>query len=347
MLGASDAVVTWWGIERHRLALAALAAALCADALVRRRWPEVEWPLVALCAVLMVVDRSGRTWAERVALEARYASRRRLTWAALRVEDESLIIDVGASSRAWCYDFVHRGRLDLADRDMALATRLAQFCDSLADAGQATHVAIHVGVRGSGPVRTTLSATRPAPPPPEWRRDARAGVVTSLHLGRTPILERRGYVRTPDRVLRTLRVASFAPGREAIALGRLSEQLSWLTLSMHASVVAAARARRVTARAVHRLGSDAQVARVAGFRWSARREWELEIVRQREQSVAGGSALCRWALYLVVEGTSLAQLRSRVVQLEQLAQAAGLRLDAGAARQAEWYAFQLPGGPGW
>jgi len=192
-----------------------------------------------------------------------------------------------------------------------------------------------------------LSVTRPVAPPAEWRRSPRSGVARGLSIGRTPVVERRDHVRTARGVARTLRVASFAPGRDAQALAALSEKLSWLTLSLHASVLPASRARRMTSRAVHRMGSDAQLARSAGFRWSARREFEFDALRQREQVVAGGAALCRWALYVVVHATSLAQLRSRVDQAQEIARTAGLRLDAGVSMQAAWFTFQLPGGPGW
>jgi hypothetical protein len=320
---------------------------MAADALLRRGWRQWEWPCVVVCATLAVVQRSGRSWGERAVVEVKYLLRRRLSSISVRTDDDALEYHVRGTRRVWCYDFVHRGRLDLANRDVALADRLAYLADSLAEAGEVAHLAIHVESSGSGLVRTALSVTVPAVPPPEWRRDPRSGVARALAVGRTPLVERREYVRTAHEVVRTLRVASFAPGREAQALERLSEQLSWLTLSLHSSVLPASRARRMTSRAVHRMGSDAQLARSAGFRWSARREWELDALRQREQVVAGGTALCRWALYLVVHATSLAQLRSRVNELEEIARAAGLRLEAGVAVQSEWFAFQLPGGPGW
>jgi len=322
---------------------------MAADALLRRDWRDGEWPGVMLSAALAVTASSGRSWGERAVLEAKFWLRRRLSWIAVSVDADAdaMVLDVRGTRRVWCYDFVHRGRLDLATRDESLARRLANLADSLADAGQDTHLAIHVEKACDGEVRTVLSMTVPSRPSREWRRDARSGVSRLLSVGRTPIIERRTYVRAPDAVARTLRVSHFAPGRESAALERLSDELSWLTLSLHASVLPALRARRVTSRAVHRVGSDAQLARSAGFRWSARREWELEGLRQREQVVASGSALCQWALYLVVHASSLAQLRSRVHELVEITRSVGLQLDHGVARQAEWLAFQLPGGPGW
>lgn len=345
-LGESDAVSRWWGLERHRLLLLVAGAVLVADALVRRDWREWEWPCAAVCAALTVV-RSGHSWGERVVTEAQYHLRRRLTWVTMSVDGDALVLDVRGTRRVWCYDFVHWGRLDLAHRDGPLAGRLAHLADALAAAGEGVHLALHVESRGDAAARTTLSLTGPATPAREWRQDPRSGVVRSLSLGRTPVVERRDYVRTPDGVVRILRVSGLAPGREMVALDRLSEQLSWITLSLHASILPAPRARRMTSRAVHRVGSDAQLARSAGFRWTARREWELDALRQREAVVAGGAALCQWALYLAIHAPSLAHLRLRVLEASQIARTAGLRVDQGVAMQREWFVYQLPGGPGW
>ena len=346
-LAETDAAPRWWGFERHRIVLITLSAALVVDAVVRRRWGGWEWPGALVAAPMVLHDAAGHSWGERTVMEMRYVFRRRVSWITTRIDVDTLVLDVRGTRRVWCYDFAHRGRLDLADRDLALAQRLAHFADSLAGAGESAHLAIHVGSPQGEPARTTLSVTVPAVPAPEWRRSARGDVVAPLAVGRTPTIERRDYLRTPVGVVATLRVSGFSPGLETAALERLSEQLSWLTISLHASVLPAPRGRRMTARAVHRIGSDANVARSAGFRWTARREWELDVLRQREHVVAGGAALCRWALYLVVRAPSLPGLRVRVDEVVHVARAAGLRLDTGVARQAEWFAFQLPGGPGW
>lgn len=346
-LGDADAIVRWFGLERHRLVLLTMAVGLGADALVRPGTRCWEW-LGALVAVTVTAPGSvGRSWGEWAVVEARYRLRRRLWWITVAVDPEALVLTVHGEQRVWTYDFAHRGRLDLASRDVGLATRLAHMVETLAAAGDDAHVSLHVDAREDGSVRTVLSTTVASVAPYEWRRDSRAGVPRTLSLGRNPLIERRHYVRTTDHVVRTLRVIRFAPGRETAVLEALSERVSWLTLSVHASVVPAMRARRLTARAVHRVGSDAHATQAAGFRWSARREWELDVLRQREQVVAAGAALCQWALYVVVRASSLPQLRRRVADVIVVARAAGVRLDPGSARQREWYAFQLPGGPGW
>jgi hypothetical protein len=240
----------------------------------------------------------------------------------VKVREDALDLSVHGAHRVWCYNFAHHGRLDLARRDVVLADRLARMVESLAAAGQPAHVAMHVETLDAeqGSVRTVLSATVPSLPPPEWRRDPLSGIAGTLRPGRSVIVERREYVRTSRHVLRTLRVASFSPGREASALEALSENVQWLTVSLHASIIPAARGRH---------------------------EWELEAYRQRENSVAAGAALCQWALYAVVRATSIEQLRRRVARTMEVAQSAGLRLEAGAGEQGNWFVWQLPGGPGW
>jgi hypothetical protein len=239
--------------------------------------------------------------------------------------------------------------LDLCGRDVVLATRLARMVESFAGGGDRAHVALHVdtGERSGVPARTALSVSVAAPVPGEWRRHNAAGVPRSLSIGRTAMIERRHYVRTPRSVVRTLRVEDFAAGRAGVALETLGEYGSGLALSLHAGVVPLARARRLTSRAVHRVGTDAEFARGAGFRWSARDQKGLDALRDREEAVAQGAALCQWALYVVVSADTVSELRRRVHETREMARAAGLRLDPGVGVQGEWFIFQLPGGPGW
>ena len=248
----------------------------------------------------------------------------------------------------WCYDFAHRGRLDLTGDDVALANRVARMAESFSRAGERTHLSLHVSgsVTGAAP-RTVLSLSVSSPPPPEWRRDPRAGISREVGSGLTTILERRSYVRTSQGVARTLRATGFAEGAQNHALEGLCERLSWLTVSLHALALPSARAQRVTSRAVHRVGTDAQFTRGAGFRWSARQQRGLEILRHRELAVASGAALCRWALYVVVCAPTLAVLKERVEETLSCARSGGLRLESGVGVQYEWLIFQLPGGPGW
>jgi hypothetical protein len=345
--GDSDAVARWGGLERHRVALVAVSLALGADAALRPGTRWAEWAGAVVGVVLSVSGPSRQSWAQYLGVLARGRLRRRVTWVEVTDERDSLLIARGVPRRVWCYDFVHHGRLDLAGRDRALAQRLGRMAESLADTGVGGHLAVHVESRDDLGPRTVLSVTTHAVPPSEWTPDPRAGVPVFLGTGRTVVVERRHYLRTPDTLVRTLRVSSFSPGREGAALEALSVHSDWLTIALHASVVPTPRARRLTSRAVHRVTSDAQIVRGAGFRWSARREWELEALRRREHWVATGAALCRWALYVVVRAETLAQLRERVDALVEVASSSGLRLDPGTGRQAEWFGYQLPGGVGW
>ena len=111
--------------------------------------------------------------------------------------------------------------------------------ESFAAGGEHTHVALHVdtGKESGAEARTTLSVNVAAPTPSEWRVRSNVGIPRSLSIGRTAVIERRHYVRTPQCVVRTLRVSDFAAGREQVALEVLSEYGSGVTLSLHAGVV--------------------------------------------------------------------------------------------------------------
>ena len=342
----SDAEVRWYGLARHRLVLGlgALGVSLLALVTHGRWW---EWCAALALVLLTVPGTTGRSCYEMAATEVRFWMRRRLTWSVVTPTPEGLVLTSRHECRVEVYELLHRGRLDLSGHDAGLAARLAQLVEAIAEGGVGAHVALHVESREGAPPATTLSTTSPIAAAPEWRRVADGGVPRTLRVGRNALLERRDHLRTRDGVLRTLRVSRFAPGRETAGLAVLGERTGWLTLSVHAAVVPTARARRLTARAVHRVGSDAQMSRSAGFRWSARREWELDALRQREQAVAAGAALCQWALYLVVRAPTLEELRARVHDVVALSRAAGLRLDMGGAQQHEFFEFQLPGGPGW
>jgi hypothetical protein len=332
-------------VARHRVVLATLVAVVAADALLRRGARPWEW-VVAAGLGAAASGPSRRSWGHAALSEVRYLLRRRVTWVGLERQGDYLRLQARGTRRLWCYDYSHRGRLDLAGRDHALAQRLSNLADSLALGGPGAHLSVHVESREGVP-RTTLSVTAPSLPPSEWRPMRTSEAPAGLRQGREPVLERRHYVRTEAGPERTIRIEGFAPGREDAALEALGAAGPGVSLALHAAVLPAQRARHLAARAVHRVGSDASLSRSAGFRWSARREFELDALRHREQSVAAGSALCRWALYIVVRAPTVRALEQRVDAVGAAAGAAGLRLDLGTARQGEWHVFQMPGGPGW
>lgn len=348
-LAQSDAWPRWWGVSRHRFALGLGSVVLGADASLRPGSRAWEWILCALALAAAAPGPGSRTLAEYFALHVRYLLRRRVWWITLEHDHDALLVDVGASQRVWCYEFLHRGRLDLNGQDALLAARLARMAESLANGGVRAHVAVHVdtGDWSGTPPRTTLSVSTAARVPSEWRQHWEAGVPRHLDLGRTALIERRHYVRTPRCVVRTLRVADFSSHRAESVLESLARYGSRLAISLHAEVLPARRAQKLTARAVHRTRSDAQFTLGAGFRWSARDQLGLDSLRDRETLVAEGAALCQWALYVVVSAASVSELRLRVHETREVARAAGLHLESGWGVQAEWFAYQLPGGTRW
>ena len=95
------------------------------------------------------------------------------------------------------------------------------------------------------------------------------------------------------------------------------------------------------------MGADAEFSRGAGFRWTASDQTHLDALRNREEAVAQGAALCQWGLYVLVRAPNLSELRRRVSETLEMARARGVMLDRGTGVQGDWYVFQLPGGPGW
>jgi len=165
---------------------------------------------------------------------------------------------------------------------------------------------------------------------------------------RAQLLERFTYVRTPDRLARTFRVLDFSsvPPTRGL-LEELLRSLTPLDVALHVEVVGAERAQRVASRAVHRVGSDDSTTRAAGFRRTARSARNLERLAQREVLVAAGRSLLRLATFVVVSGSTYAELQARSAAVWRTSHDAGLRLERGWGRQGPWYRSQLPGGPGW
>ncbi len=86
------------------------------------------------------------------------------------------------------------------------------------------------------------------------------------------LLERWAYVRDERQVMRVLRVRDFSAVPDGRALlDRLQFASSTLDVVVHVEVVGGARAHRLAARAVHRVGSDEVTSQAAGFRRTARR----------------------------------------------------------------------------
>jgi hypothetical protein len=130
-------------------------------------------------------------------------------------------------------------------------------------------------------------------------------------------------------------------------LERLQFASPTLDVVVHVDVVGGARAHRLAARAVHRVGSDDVTSRAAGFRRTAQSTRTLERLRQRESLVVEGTALLRIAVFVVIQSASLQELQRDVNAVTRCALESGLRCEVGLGRQSSWYCAQLPGAPGW
>ena len=244
------------------------------------------------------------------------------------------------------FELHHRGRLDLSGRDRQNAAALADFADALAASDTTRHFSLHV--RSSpGDVATLLFVPTDVSAPTGWTKSSDQELAGTA-LGTTALLERWDYVRDDREVMRVLRVRDFSAAPDGHALlERLQFASSTLDVVVHVEVVGGARAHRLAARAVHRMGSDVVTSQAAGFRRTAASSRSLERLRQRETLVVEGTALLRVAVFVVVRASSLAQLQRDVGALTRAALESGLRCEPGRGRQSPWYCAQLPGAPGW
>jgi len=200
-------------------------------------------------------------------------------------------------------------------------------------------------------VSTTLLSLPPdVDPPEEW--DATIDLTSHVaDVGRNHsswYLERWRYLRSSRGVLSVMRIRDFSGATAGVGfLDRVQFACEDLDVAVHVDVVGARRGERLSARAVHRQGSDHASSQAAGFRRTARSVRVFERTRQREALVADGRALMRIGVFLVVRASTVEELRGRVELVRRRAGDAGLRCERGVGRQARWFSLQLPGGPGW
>ena len=187
-------------------------------------------------------------------------------------------------------------------------------------------------------------------PPEGWDIDVDlATLVASVERNDSSwFLERWRYLRDSHGVVSVMRIRDFSgAGVRQSVLEHVQFACEDLDVAVHVDVVGARRGARLSARAVHRQGSDTASSQAYGFRRTARSVRILERTRQREALVAEGRALLRIGVFLVVRGSGVEELRSRVEIVRRRAGEAGLRCERGGGRQAQWFSQQLPGGPGW
>ena len=348
-LAATDAAGRWIGIRRHQSVLVIIGLLLVGDFIVRaaNSSDELVTGVILLLAAVPTVD--GLTVAEFAVVAGGYLIRPKWLRVRLRTVDDVVVVDARAKIHCRGFELTHRGRLDLSGRAERDATAFGEFVDSLAVRDDDRHVSVHVCARDSQ--RRTLLSLPPETRPPEmWvlnndltRRVAHAvGDDVSWHL------ERWGYLRRSIGVVSVMRVCDFSGARSKESLlERVQLSCGDTDVAVHVDVIGARRAARLSARAVHRQGSDDASSLAAGFRRSARSARASQRTREREILVAAGRALLRLSVFLVVHADTVDELGERVAQVRRRAADAGLQCERGGGRQAMWFSLQLPGGPGW
>jgi hypothetical protein len=349
-LGVSDGESRWIGVRRHQAILVIVGLGLVGEWITQVHGAPIELGIGVGILSCATPTSDGLTVGERLRIAVEFVFRSR--WTSVRSTKSDGAVTIRASGEATIHGFElqHRGRLDLSGRDQQNALALAEFADALATSDDAQHFSLHVRSSPSG-VATLLVVPPDVNPPAHWKSNGTlildvAGARDGD--GATWLLERWSYVRSARQVIRVLRVRDFSAVPDGHAfLERLQFASPSLDVVVHVDVVGGVRAKRLAAKAVHRVGSDDVTSQSAGFRRTAQSTRALERLRQRESLVVEGTALMRIAVFVVIRATSALQLRRDVKLVSRSAVESGLRCEAGFGRQASWYCAQLPGAPGW
>jgi hypothetical protein len=348
-LGVSDGESRWIGVRRHQAALAIAGVGLVGEWITQVHGTPIELLMGLTLLTCALPTSDGLTVGERLRIGVAFVCRSR--WTSIRVErtGDAVAITARGESSARAFELQHRGRLDLAGRDLLNASALADFADALATSKDTRHFAVHVRSSPEG-VTTMLVLPTEVSAPSGWSENCALALEATSEDGEgaTWLLERWTYVRSAHEVIRVLRVRDFSAVPDGHALlDRLQFASPWLDVVVHVDVVGGVRANRLAARAVHRVGSDDATSQSAGFRRTAQSTRTLERLRQRESLVVEGAALLRIAVFVVIRSASLQELRHDVKTVMRTAFESGLRCEPGLGRQAGWYCAQLPGAPGW
>ncbi|HUY42184.1 MAG TPA: hypothetical protein VMU98_00300 [Acidimicrobiales bacterium] len=343
-LGESDVRLRWMGFFAHQAVVALLAAGVTAIGLFQGRSPWWWAPLSVGTASLALPVGGGDTLGQLSGTFLHFLARSR--WHELEVLDverSTLIVSKG-STNVRCYQFQHRGRLDLAEGDREFAQALRDLTDALAQRSSASRVSLHLAHLGDAPV--TVLALEPEVSAPRGWSD---GVdVASMVASAPMVFERWSYLRHDTKLVRCYRVFDFSAIRSTRSLLEgLQREARTANVSLMVEVLSSSRARRLTARAAHQLESDVAAASAVGFRRSARTRARQSRLDRRETAVAQGRALLRVAVYVTIEAANLGELRLKHASLWRGAHETGLRLERGFGRQFRWWSAQLPGGPSW
>lgn len=348
-LGDSDADPRWIGVRQHQAVLVVVGFGLVSDWIMSAHAPAGELFAGAVLMASAAPVGDGMTVAEHVLVAVRYLMRSHWFVFTARALGDDLVVWARGEVAFRGYELVHRGRLDLSGRDLALAEDLAGLADAASAARSGQHFSQHV-LRCAGGTATLLALPGDVPAPEGWQLNA-ALARTVLGVDETTeqrLLERFTYLRTPKELVRVYRVRDFSsvPRTRPLLEQTLRSRVPF-DLTLHVDVVSGARAQRLAARAVHRVRSDDATSTSAGFRRTARSTRNYERLAQREVLVASGRSLAHLAVFVVVRGESLEEVQRRSSLVWRNAHDAGLRLERGRGRQLGWYLAQLPGGSGW
>jgi len=346
-IGSSDAESRWIGIRKHQAGLLLLGVLVTGDWCLRSSGTVGE-----LCAGLFLLACSpqssdGLTNGEWIYLGATYLLRSKWSVVQFSVKKNICELQTRGQTSFSGYSLNHRGRLDLSGGDATLTNQLKEITNSLALRGVKSHVSLHIlcDVEENKtllcvPVDTHLSL--------DWT--VNSGLVALL-IGATSavdVLERWGYTRTKESLVRVLRLTDFSQASLNNALlERLQTSRHPLDLSVHYDVLSIEKSQKISSRAVHAISSDSELSHEAGFRRTAQSDRAFKRMRQREILVAQGQPLLRCAVYVSVSAPNQRELQKRTREVVLIAQDAGLRCQKGLARQAAWFRYQLPGGDGW
>ena len=342
-LGASDSQARWIGIRRHQAMLSIAGVLLSADWFTGSHRSLVELFLGVLLLLLCIPVSPIETATEMAVSLGRFVGRSHWSTTELQFAKRGVFIGPNVDAPIAGFRLKHLGRLDLSGGDIRAIESLRSLITSISINHANAHVSLHC-VSDLQRVETLLSTAAGAPEG-DWVRDDELIKKLSPLSGDSRVLcrEHWDHLRSPDAVLRVLKVWDFSgvTNKDSLLTEvlRSSATAQW---SLHVDVIGASQARRLTARAVHGISSDAVTTKSIGFRRTARADYVLKRVQQREIEVAEGETLLKIAVYALIRAEDLWDLRSKTLETIQKSNDAGLRLDTGAGRQAEWLKNYLP-----
>jgi hypothetical protein len=349
-LGDSDADARWIGVRRHQAMILAIAVGLLGEGVLTSRVRVVALSAAFALAACAVPINDGRTLGEQCVVATRYLTRAH--WRAFNVRElgDEVVLWYEGEVTFRTYELSHRGRLDLSERDVVIAESLSELADAASASRSGQHLSQHV-VHTDGGVVTVLALPVDVTAPEGWLpQNSRVFDIIdgSRETSTAQLFERFSYVRTKEQLVRIFRVRDFSsvPIRRGL-LEQVLRSSSCVDVALHLDVVGGATGQRLASRAVHRVGSDDETSRSAGFRRTARTSRNFARLAQRETLVASGRSLLRVAVFIVVRGETLNDIQRRSAVIWRHAHDAGLRLDRGRGLQSAWYRAHLPGGPGW